>query len=108
MAERGSRPGERRGGRKKGTPNKATGKRREVALHALERGISPLEYMLKIMRNPKANQVRRDEMARAAAPYVHPRLAAVVARVNDPGNPWEELLNLADGKSRGLPHQRKP
>ncbi|MDF2115667.1 hypothetical protein PY365_08805 [Roseiarcaceae bacterium H3SJ34-1] len=29
------------------------------------------------MRNPKAPDARRDDMAKAAAPYVHPKLAAV-------------------------------
>jgi hypothetical protein len=34
---------------------------------------SPLEYMLAVMRNPQASDSRRDDMARAAAPYVHSR-----------------------------------
>ncbi|MRX33527.1 hypothetical protein GJR93_10935 [Aminobacter sp. MDW-2] len=40
-------------------------------------GDTPLDYMLKVMRNPKADATRRDDMARAAAPYVHPKLAVV-------------------------------
>lgn len=70
----GSKPGERRGGRKKGTPNKATALReREIA----RGGQTPLEYMLKVMRNSKADSDRRDRMATAAAPYVHPKLATM-------------------------------
>lgn len=62
------------GGRRKGTPNKATAhKEREIA----KSGLTPLEYMLKIMRNPKASNDRRDDMAKAAAPYVHRRLASM-------------------------------
>ena len=38
-------------------------------------GKSPLDYMLDIMRNPKVDGERRDEMAKAAAPYVHARRA---------------------------------
>jgi len=34
---RGSKPGERRGGRKRGTPNKFSGKLKEMVLEALER-----------------------------------------------------------------------
>lgn len=34
---RGSKPGERRGGRKKGTPNKLTGQVKEMILEALDR-----------------------------------------------------------------------
>lgn len=65
--------GKKTGGRKKGTPNRATARReREIA----KSGTTPLEYMLKVMRNPKADASRRDDMAKAAAPYVHPKLAA--------------------------------
>src|SRR6202023_4329473 len=76
MAGRGSKPGERRGGRKKGTPNKATTAaaiRAEVAAS----GEIPLDYMLRVMRDETAEPARRDAMAKAAAPYVHPSLASV-------------------------------
>jgi phage terminase small subunit len=33
--------------------------------------MSPLDYMLSVMRNPEADQARRDKMAIAAAPFVH-------------------------------------
>lgn len=84
---RGAKPGERRGGRAKGTANKVTEKRREIAARALSEGITPLEYMLNIMRKETpegadaATHLQYDslrfEAAKAAAPYVHPRLAAV-------------------------------
>lgn len=65
--------GKKTGGRQKGTPNRATARReKEIA----RSGTTPLEYMLKVMRNPKASTDRRDDMAKAAAPYVHPKLAA--------------------------------
>ena len=64
--------GKKTGGRQRGTPNRATAKReREIA----KSGITPLEYMLKVMRDSKADAGRRDDMAKAAAPYVHPKLA---------------------------------
>lgn len=84
---RGAKPGERRGGRAKGTPNKVTEKRREIAERALSEGITPLEYMLNIMRKETpagadaATHLQYDalrfEAAKSAAPYVHPRLAAI-------------------------------
>jgi hypothetical protein len=37
-------------------------------------GDLPLDYMLRVMRDPNASARRRDEMARAAAPYLHSRL----------------------------------
>lgn len=69
------RGGKREGaGRKKGSHNKASqARQREVE----KTGITPLAYMLKLMRDPRATKAVRAEMAKAAAPYVHPRLAAV-------------------------------
>lgn len=71
---RGSKPGERRGGRKQGAANVKT---REIADRAAKEGVTPLEYMLKVLRDDGAPEERRDDMAKAAAPYMHPRLAAV-------------------------------
>lgn len=71
---RGSAPGERRGGRKKGTPNKRTA---AMQAEILATGESPLDYMLRVMRDPSADHERRDKMAAAAAPYVHPKLSAI-------------------------------
>ena len=70
-----SRGGKRDGaGRKAGTPNKASiARQKKVAAT----GITPLDYMLRVMRNEKADNARRDEMAKAAAPYVHPKLASM-------------------------------
>lgn len=76
----GKRPGS---GRKKGS---ATKKTREIADRAAEEGLTPLEYMLNVMRrttvheDPKVEIAREAlafEAAKAAAPYMHPRLAAV-------------------------------
>lgn len=33
--------------------------------------MTPLDYMLTVMRNPEADQARRDRMAMAAAPFIH-------------------------------------
>lgn len=80
----GLRPG---AGRKKGTRGKATLVRERITAEALEAGVTPLEYMLQLMRAPIPEEapptVRasmatlRFEAAKAAAPYVHPRLAAI-------------------------------
>ena len=39
-------------------------------------GKTPLDYMISVMRDPKADARRRDAMAAAAAPYVHHRLSS--------------------------------
>lgn len=63
-------------GRPLGSRNKAT-KYREKILSA-QGVLMPLSYMLEVMRDPEQPDQRRDDMAKAAAPYVHPRLASVV------------------------------
>lgn len=73
---RGSKPGERRGGRKKGTRNH---KIVELEATSAAEGISPLDVMLKAMRM-HADADKWDEaanVAKDAAPYVHARLSAV-------------------------------
>jgi len=40
-------------------------------------GETPLEYMLRMMRDPEAPEARRHAMAIAAAPYIHSKLAQV-------------------------------
>jgi hypothetical protein len=61
-------------GRPKGSRNKRT---RTLIEAARAGGQLPLDYMLAVMRNPKAPAKRRDEMAKAAAPYLHSKLTAV-------------------------------
>jgi hypothetical protein len=70
-------------GRKKGTANKKTIQRREQEAQEAEEQANemPADYMLRIMRDPKADPGRRDVMARAAAPYCHPQLQAVAHRL---------------------------
>jgi hypothetical protein len=62
------------GGRVKGTPNKRTRQLQE-AIEAS--GVTPLQYMLRIMRDENAPTAERMHAATAAAPYVHARLAAI-------------------------------
>ena len=40
------------------------------------RGEMPLDYMIRVMRDPTTEPHRRDSMAKAAGPYLHPQLAA--------------------------------
>ncbi len=69
------RGGKRQGAvRKKGRPNKASAAR-ETAIAAS--AVVPLNYMLSIMRNETQPTAVRLEMAKAAAPCCHPKLAAV-------------------------------
>jgi hypothetical protein len=83
-------PGAGRGGRRPGSgrpKGSATKKTREIADRAAEEGVTPLEFMLNVMRSEPPPDLEgnalvaamglRFEAAKAAAPYMHPRLAAV-------------------------------
>ena len=76
--------GRRIGGRRKGTPNKATAARQaEIA----GSGLTPLDYMLEVMRNEQVDTATRLDAAVKAAPYVHPRLAAIDSTHSRDGGP---------------------
>ena len=61
-------------GRRKGVPNKATAKRQaEIAAS----GLTPLQYLINRMGYEDAPMSERIDCAKAAAPYVHPRLQAI-------------------------------
>ena len=66
----GKRPG---AGRRKGARNKVT-LAREAELAAS--GLTPLDYMLSILRDPEASREDRKWASEKAAPYCHHRLSA--------------------------------
>ena len=90
MSHGGRRPG---AGRKPGSMNRCT---REALARAEATGITPLEYMLQVMRDPETPIPRRDDMAKAAAPYLHPRLNAMSVKAGvDLKELSDEQLELA-------------
>jgi hypothetical protein len=69
---RGSKPGERRGGRQRGTPNKKTALRHAAtAAAASNPDISPLDFLLAVMKDPNESPELRIKVAQAAAPFIH-------------------------------------
>ena len=69
---RGSRPGERRGGRQKGTPNKKTAFRNAViAARSANENLTPLDVMLAVIRDPQVSLADRVKMALKALPRLH-------------------------------------
>ena len=80
MPRGGYRPGS---GPKKGTKYRPRGSGKkpkdqneipaDIKAEAAAQNLSPLDYMLKVMNDPKADSVRRDRMAACAAPFVHPK-----------------------------------
>lgn len=75
MGHGGARAG---AGRK---PGRATELNEAARVQALEGGISPLDYMLTILRDELQGQEARMDAAKAAAPYVHAKLSTVDSTV---------------------------
>lgn len=77
MAKGGFRPGS---GRPKGAKNIKPSPKIDVAADiataAYKSGLSPLDYMLSVMRDDTIDGNRRDRMAVAAAPFVHSKAEA--------------------------------
>src|SRR5262249_40212107 len=61
-------------GRPRGSRNKRT---RTLLEAAQSGGELPLDYMLRVMRDPNVPAKRRDEMAKAAAPFLHSKLTSI-------------------------------
>lgn len=77
-----SHGGARRGAGRKVSPErkaaiKAGDEARARVAASLTDAETPLEYMLRVMRDKGADDKRRDAMASAAAQYLHPKLASV-------------------------------
>lgn len=86
--------GVKTGGRTKGTPNKATAAKEALIAAS---GLTPLEYMLSVLRDAKADDAARMEAAKSAAPYCHPKRAPVDGEGNEAGL----TLTVVTGVPRG-------
>ena len=71
--------------------------------------MTPLQYMLSVMRDKKADDVRRDRMAIAAAPFVHGR-ASDIAKPGTKEQAQAAAVTAADGTEWAdiLPSQGAP
>lgn len=91
MATKG---GKREGsGRKPGIPNRKTAEKMAAAAEA---GLMPVDYMLNVMRDEGAEKSRRDDMAKAVAPYLSPKLANIEVG-NKKGESFKVVVQATDG-----------
>ena len=65
-----------------------------VEVESAQAGMSPLDYMLQVMRSSNVDPQRRDRMAIAAAPFFHPRKEPV-------GQGKREAADAASKKASG-------
>ena len=92
-------------GRKKGKQNKVNAELREK-LNA--HGIMPLEFMLFVMRDKRRPLAVRLEMAKAAAPYLHPRVQAIEHSGKTRNSARRSLtVNFVSVDGRPMPHPNR-
>jgi hypothetical protein len=78
MARGGKRSG---AGRPKGAVNKRT---KEMAEAIAASGLTPLDYMIAVMRDEKREPALRLDAAKSPAPYIHSRLASQELTIINP------------------------
>lgn len=76
-----------------GRPKGSRSKRTLGAMFAGTNGLSPLDYMLEVLRDQGADRQTRMDAAKAAAPYVHSRLSNVDMSVTNADKPVAELAD---------------
>jgi hypothetical protein len=95
---RGSKPGERRGGRVAGTPNK---KSAAIIAAAKASGLLPHEFLLAVSRGEAVGDhfptfEERLDAAKAAAPYYAPKLSTIDASLTGrDGGPIQHSISVA-------------
>ena len=81
---RGSKPGERRGGRQMGSRNRRTIELEQATAAAAAKVEAvipgafhgdPVEYLMTVYKDPSVAEATRIDAAKAAAPYIRPALA---------------------------------
>jgi hypothetical protein len=106
---RGSQPGERRGGRQPGTPNKKTALVNAAFDAATSNpDLSPLDFLLGVMRDASLPPDCRMKAAQTALPYVHVKRErppetdpAATARQNESGADTDPLAEAIAAYERG-------
>lgn len=105
-----ARGGKRKGaGRPRGAINKLSA---AVRAAAKKTGLLPHEALLAISQGRSKEVLGFDVSAELrircmeqAAPFYAPKLLAMAVKATTSDNPFEELLRLVDGQTRGLPSQ---
>jgi hypothetical protein len=66
-------------------------------------GLQPLTYMLRVMNDPQAEKERRDRMAIAAAPFIHPRKGEGAGKKEDKAD-RAKVAGSGKFKTQAPPH----
>lgn len=94
----GAKPGERRGGREKGTPNRSKLTGLTVAEIIASENFDPVIEMIRIAQNPEHSPELRGKMNAEIASYVYPKRKAV-EHTGPAGGPIEAVLRCVVERS---------
>ena len=98
---RGSKPGERRGGRQSGTPNKTTALVSAAFDAATSKAdLSPLDFLLGVMRDSSLPPDWRIKAAQVAIPFVHSKPARSPAADPAVGAKQIEVMSEQETRAR--------
>jgi hypothetical protein len=96
---RGSKPGERRGGRQPGTPNKKTALVNAAFDAATSNAdLSPLDFLLGVMRDSSVSPDWRLKAAQAALPHIHSK--PVRSPATDPAVSVKQVEGMSEEEVR--------
>jgi len=99
-------PNDRGQGRKKGVPMSPQERKHRLALIRKRMATEdPVDYMLRVMRDPRTSAKRKDDMAKASASFVRPRLSTQKVIGGDPSKGERPLafkfeIELVDPKKK--------
>jgi hypothetical protein len=54
----------------------------------------PLDFLLRLMRDPHSPMARRLEAAKAAAPFLHPKLSVIDAKLSQEPSPENGTITV--------------
>lgn len=89
--------GKKTGGRTKGTANKRTSAlSKAMDMLMIQNGLTPLEFLLTVMRDRKHDFQLRIDAGKAAAPYIHPKLSNIELTGADKGPLGVTIVRYSD------------
>ena len=65
--------------------------------------MTPLEYLLGVINNSKANAERRDKIAQVLLPYVHPKVYSGAGAAGKKENQDEKAKSASKGRFKARP-----
>jgi hypothetical protein len=106
----GGKPGRRKSTEEYYQKEAAEAQARQAEVDKIESNLTPLEYMLRRMRDTKMAEPERFAAARSSAPYYHPQLQAVAYKhLDEKGNPLAPVISVtiekAPAETPRLTHQ---